>query len=271
MGRQTLTEGWVTINGHHVLIGDEEKMVGGADVHKEFTGQLTPAQTATAVEIERHFQNTWSKSLPSDFTDIPLPVAVKDAARELASANFNPKILEAAPLSKLSVDDETAKDMGAAAFYKPDDKTLTLSEGVKDPVVVHEFGHHLDFAWTKEDGYNDLARSFAVPAKVIRSTAKAAADESYAVVYKIQQKLSNDPRSVRTKDAFIPNPELDKELKNMAISKYAAQGGSHEWIAEGVRQYTASPRARAALQKQFPATYTYVNGLITGDFPKASE
>jgi hypothetical protein len=243
-------------------------MVGGANVKKTFTGALTPAQTATAAEIEKHFQDTWSKTLPKGFDDIPLPVAVKDAAKELASANFNSKILDAAPLAKLSVDDETAKDIGAAAFYKPGDKSLTLAEGVKDPVVIHEFGHHLDFAWTQND---HLVDKMNVPYDDVMRASGGATHEWAEINDKIQQKLRTDPRSTRTADVFMPTKELNKELTDMTISRYAAQGGPREWIAEGVRQYTASPRARAALQKQFPATYTYVNGLITGDFPKASE
>jgi hypothetical protein len=263
-----ITEGWVTINGHHVLIGDDgekEKMVGAASHKKEFSGALTPEQSAVADKIDKQFADVW---VTQGNGPLEIPKVVHDAAKELASAGFNPAILEKAPLISVEVDNEKVRREAsetAAAFYNSRDKTMTLSSDVKNPVMIHEFGHHLDFSWM---GTGKLAEEMGVSHGDVERTANAAISEYADVVEKIQSKLATDPRSTRTDSGFKPTKELDKELVSLSISKYAAQGGPHEWIAEGVRQYTASPRARAALQRQFPATFTYVNGLVTGNFPK---
>ena len=262
---KALNEGWVTINGHHVLIGDEgnkEKMVGAASHSKEFSGTLTPEQQAVADKIDKSFQSVWVNASA-------VPTVVHDTAKELASAGFNPTILEAAPLASVQVNDSKVRDEAsptAAAFYNSLDKSMTLSSDIKNPVMIHEFGHHLDFSWMRDD---KLAGQMGVPHEYVAQAADAAVSEYADVVGKIQEKLATDPRSTRTDSGFLPSKELDRELVSMSISKYAAQGGPREWVAEGVRQYTASPLARAALKNQFPATFTYVNGLITGNFPKA--
>lgn len=263
---QQLEEGWVTIGGHHVFIGDggdgKERMSGpAADVTKPFSDRMTPEQIANGKEIESAFEDSFT---PSESPK--LPNVAHGAAQELAAAGFNPQILKVAPLSEITVDTFATEEAGAKAFYNTNEKSITLSADetkVTQGVVVHEFAHHLDNSWTEGNFKNDLTKQFKVDPKIVAGVFDEVGKEYNRAAVKTNNLMATMKAAMANPNA----PENSAKLDRNVISTYALIGGQHEWMAEGVRQYSAGQTYREALKQEFPATYTAVHSILTGEFP----